>query len=120
MKIRNLTLIILVLIICISCNNDDDNNPKPENINTEQGLVFDIKDNTNTAVEGATIGICFTISEALNNTFIESKISDSDGKAVFTTIAAGNYYYKVTSTFGEKTQQFTYDGSNQTLIVHVN
>ncbi|MCF8297777.1 MAG: prealbumin-like fold domain-containing protein [Saprospiraceae bacterium] len=119
MKIKKFLLIVLVILSCLSCSKKDDDNPEPTNTTT-QGLILKVQDNSNSPVGGATIGICYTISEALSNTFIESKVSDSSGKAVFTSLAKGDYYYKVTSSFGEKTTLFTYSGGNQTIIVQVN
>lgn len=118
MKTNLLISLLFILCLSFSCNKNDDE-PEPTG-NTEQGLVFKIKENNGNAVDGATIGICNSISEALSNTFIESKVSDSEGKAVFTLISKGDYFYKVTSSFGEKTEQFSYDEDNQTITVQVN
>ena len=118
--VKNFIPIVLAVIIIIACNKNEDDNEEPKNNITELGLVLKIQDNSNSPVVGATVGISYTISETISNTFIESKTTDSEGKTVFTSLTKGDYYYKVTSTFGENIILFTYNGGNQTIIVQVN
>jgi hypothetical protein len=97
------TLAICATVMVASCKKDDitpsgqDTNP---NLSNRGGLAFVIKNSAGDPVSGASVGIALSQSELVTNSYLASRISDSNGHADFGKWNPGNYYYEADVTIG--------------------
>jgi len=99
-------LITSAVVLCsmftlTSCQKEDINetgSSTSPNLSYRGGLAFHVVNGSDQNIQGVTLSIALTQSELNSGTYLQTKVTDADGKVDFGLLNQDNYYYRADIT----------------------
>lgn len=94
-------VVLISMVSFTSCKKEDINetgSSTSPNLSYRGGLAFHVVNGSEQPIQGVTLSIALTQSELNSGTYLQTKVTDADGKVDFGLLNQDNYYYRADVT----------------------